>query len=80
MISELLGRGVARIVASEISLERARQVREGHAAAPLEVRLVEPGDQRIFDEPCDGEPHPIWPDRSRRIIDGLIADRWHERR
>ncbi len=53
MISELLGRGVARIVASEISPERARQVREAHATAPLEVRLVEPGDQGIFDEPCD---------------------------
>lgn len=50
MISELLARGVARIVASEISPARLEQIPKDPR---LEVRLVEAGDTSIFDEPCD---------------------------
>ena len=34
---------------------------------------------RLADE-LARQPHPIWPGRSRQIIDGLLAARWHERR
>jgi len=53
MIEELLTRSVARIVASEISPERAQVVRETHPDARLEVRIVELGDPWIFDQQCD---------------------------
>jgi glutamate dehydrogenase/leucine dehydrogenase len=53
MIGELLARGVARVVASEISPERARSVREMYPDPRVEIREVEPGDLGIFSEKCD---------------------------
>jgi glutamate dehydrogenase/leucine dehydrogenase len=53
MIDELLARGVARIVASEISRPRVEQLTSRKHDARLEIRPVEPGDLSIFDQPCD---------------------------
>ena len=53
MIDELLQRKVARIVASEIDPQRRDQLLARHQGAPLEVRLVERGDDSIVGEPCD---------------------------
>ncbi len=53
MIGFLLERGVSRIVASEISLERVETVRRTHEDPRLEVRHVPADDLSIFSEPCD---------------------------
>ncbi len=55
MIGDLLAAGVAGIVASEISSERATWVRTRYADAGgrLEVRVVERGDHSILGEACD---------------------------
>jgi glutamate dehydrogenase/leucine dehydrogenase len=53
MIRELLARGVASIVASEISESRVAQVRETYPDPRLELRLVGMDDSSIFDEACD---------------------------
>lgn len=53
MIELLLQRGVARIVASDVSEASVRAVRERFAGAPLELGAVSPGDRGIFAEPCD---------------------------
>lgn len=53
MIPLLLERGVAKVVAADVSAEVARVVAQQYAGAPLEVRLVAPGDREILAEPCD---------------------------
>ena len=53
MIGELLARGVARVVASEISAERRAELLERFAGSPVEIRLAAPGDDAILAEPCD---------------------------
>jgi len=53
MIGELLARGAARIVASEISPDRARAVREMHPDPRVEIRDVTADDLGIFSEKCD---------------------------
>lgn len=53
MIGHLLERGVARVVASEISAERVDRVRATYPDERLELRHVAGDDLSIFDEPCD---------------------------
>ncbi|EDM80765.1 Bcd [Plesiocystis pacifica SIR-1] len=57
MMEELLARGVAKIVATDINAERLDQLRaqfaEAGAGARVELRLSERGDLSIFAEPCD---------------------------
>jgi glutamate dehydrogenase/leucine dehydrogenase len=53
MIGELLQRGVAAIVASELSLERRAQLIQQFAGAPLALTPAEPGDNSILAAPCD---------------------------
>ncbi|HEY8377274.1 MAG TPA: Glu/Leu/Phe/Val dehydrogenase dimerization domain-containing protein, partial [Nannocystis sp.] len=53
MIGELLQRGVAAIVASELSPERRAQLAAQYAGAPLTLVPAEPGDNRILAEECD---------------------------
>jgi glutamate dehydrogenase/leucine dehydrogenase len=53
MIGELLARGVARIVASEISKERIAELEGSIRDARLSLRHVMPDDLSIFDEPAD---------------------------
>ncbi len=52
MIGDLLDRG-ASVVATELSRERADELRSLHAGKPVEIRLVEPHDASIFSEECD---------------------------
>ena len=53
MIPLLLGKGVARVVASEISPERHDALLDTFAGQPVEVRLTHWGNHDIFAEPCD---------------------------
>ncbi len=53
MIGMLLEKGVRSIIASELSLDARAALLDCYADAPLEVRLVEPGDVSILAEPCD---------------------------
>jgi len=53
MISELLARGVAKIVGADVSAAAVRAVRERHPGERLQLRVVTPGDQEILAEPCD---------------------------
>jgi glutamate dehydrogenase/leucine dehydrogenase len=53
MIAELVQRGVARVVACDISEEQVARARARFADAPVDVRVVAPGDTSIFAEPCD---------------------------
>lgn len=53
MISELLARGVAKIVGADVSSTAVRAVRERHPGDRLQLRVVAPGDQEILAEPCD---------------------------
>ena len=53
MIPLLLERGVARVVASEISAERRAVLLDRFAGEPVEVRLAASGDDAILCEPCD---------------------------
>jgi glutamate dehydrogenase/leucine dehydrogenase len=53
MIGELLDRGVAHVLASEIDPNRRAELLARFAGAPLEIRLSPPGDASILAEPCD---------------------------
>ncbi len=53
MIGELLQRGVAAIVASELSPERRAQLAQQFAGAPLTLTAAEPGDNSVLANPCD---------------------------
>lgn len=53
MVEELLGRGVERIVAADVSEGVVRAVRERFGSERLKVEVITPGDQRILAEPCD---------------------------
>lgn len=53
MIAELLSRGAARIVATDVDAERCRAVEGAHDAGRVTVRHVAPNDTTIFAEPCD---------------------------
>jgi glutamate dehydrogenase/leucine dehydrogenase len=53
MIGELLQRGVAAIVASELSAERRAQLAQQFAGAPLTLAAAEPGDDSVLATPCD---------------------------
>lgn len=53
MVGFLLERGVASIVAADISEERVAAARKRHADEPVELRLVEPGNHDVLAEPCD---------------------------
>ena len=53
MLKMLCERGVARVVACDVDPEALAQVKAEPPAAPLELRLVELGDFRIFSERAD---------------------------
>ncbi|MDP6977651.1 MAG: Glu/Leu/Phe/Val dehydrogenase dimerization domain-containing protein [Myxococcota bacterium] len=53
MIERLFEAGVARVVASEIDEERCRMLAARYPGHFLEIRHARPGDQAIFEEPCD---------------------------
>lgn len=53
MIGELLQRGVASVVASELSPERRAELAQQFAGAPLELLAAEAGDNRVLALPCD---------------------------
>lgn len=53
MIDELLARGAAKIVATEINDQRRAALLDRHAGKPVEIREVAPGDDSILAEPCD---------------------------
>ena len=53
MIPMLFERGVARIVASEISAEQRWALESAYEGQPLEIRAAHPGDAEILAEACD---------------------------
>jgi glutamate dehydrogenase/leucine dehydrogenase len=53
MIAELLQRGVAGVVASEISLDRRAELVQQFAGAPVSLTPAQPGDDSILATPCD---------------------------
>ncbi len=53
MIGRLLDKGVAKILATEISQESRETLLDLYGDRALEVRKVEPGDDSILAEPCD---------------------------
>lgn len=58
MIEELIGRGCARVVATEISADRCAEVERrltevGRGDTVVEIRPTQAGDRSIFAEPCD---------------------------
>ncbi len=53
MIPMLLEKGVARILASEISAEQRWALESAYEGQPLELRAARPGETEILAEPCD---------------------------
>lgn len=53
MVRLLLERGVARVVAVDVSETHVQSVRRASANPRLEVSVVEPGDARILSQQCD---------------------------
>jgi glutamate dehydrogenase/leucine dehydrogenase len=53
MIGELVERGAARIVATDISDAALAAASQRFAGAPVELELVNPGDDDILRRPCD---------------------------
>jgi leucine dehydrogenase len=53
MIAELLKRKVAKIIGSDINAVAIEKVKHQYSTAPLDLRLVEPGDYSILTEPGD---------------------------
>ncbi|MBV1857026.1 MAG: hypothetical protein KUG77_01350 [Nannocystaceae bacterium] len=53
MMSALLERGVASIVASDINESRIAELRSRFEGAPVELRHCSPDDLSIFETPCD---------------------------
>jgi glutamate dehydrogenase/leucine dehydrogenase len=53
MIPLLLDRGVAGIIAADISPERRTALLDTYAGRPLDIRLIRPGDLNVLAEPCD---------------------------
>lgn len=53
MLDELLKRRIGRAIASDISRERLDELARRYAGAPVELRLLPPGDASILAEPCD---------------------------
>lgn len=53
MLPLLLDRGVAKVIAADVSAEAARVLTHQYAGAPVQIRTVTPGDREIFAEPCD---------------------------
>jgi len=53
LIRQLLERGAARVVASEIDPERRAALLDVFAGRPVEMRAAEPDNMEILAEPCD---------------------------
>lgn len=53
MIDELVLRGVAKVIVTELSAERCAELRARHPEGVVEVRNVAAEDRSIFAEPCD---------------------------
>jgi glutamate dehydrogenase/leucine dehydrogenase len=53
MLSLLLERGVARVVAAEVSAEAVRLLTHKYPADRVRIKAVAPGDLEILAEPCD---------------------------
>jgi glutamate dehydrogenase/leucine dehydrogenase len=53
MLSLLLERGVARVVAAEVSEEAVRTLSLRYPTERVSIRAVSPGDREILAEPCD---------------------------
>ncbi|MGB1014781.1 MAG: Glu/Leu/Phe/Val dehydrogenase dimerization domain-containing protein [Nannocystaceae bacterium] len=53
MIGELLARGAAQVVATDISEPRCEEVRKRFTGQPVEIRCVAPDDCKIFGHACD---------------------------
>ncbi len=53
MNGRLFDKGVARIMATDLSPERRDELLDHFGDRPLDVRLVEPGDVAVLAEPCD---------------------------
>jgi len=53
MIDELVQRGCARVIATEISEGRCAEVRARHSGSVVEIRHTASGDRSIFEEECD---------------------------
>lgn len=53
MIDELLARGVAKVIATEISTERCVELGARYPFGVVEIRHVAADDDSIFGEPCD---------------------------
>ncbi|MEZ4451528.1 MAG: Glu/Leu/Phe/Val dehydrogenase dimerization domain-containing protein [Nannocystaceae bacterium] len=53
MLDELLLRGIGKAIASDISQERLDELGRRYQGAPVELRLLPPGDASILAEPCD---------------------------
>jgi glutamate dehydrogenase/leucine dehydrogenase len=53
LIGELVERGAAQVVATEVNAEQCSAVGARFAGAPVSVRHVPPGDLSVFAEECD---------------------------
>lgn len=53
MIGDLRARGVVRIVGADVDPERVGAVSRLHPGAPLDLRVVAPGDASVMATPCD---------------------------
>jgi len=53
MLSELLARGVAKVIGADVSTSVVRAVRERHPSERVQLRVVASGDQEILSEACD---------------------------
>jgi len=78
MMSALLERGVASIVASDINEARLAELRSRFDGAPIEFRLCAPDDLSIFDTPCDiFAPNALGgvlnPDTTERLRTGIVC-------
>jgi glutamate dehydrogenase/leucine dehydrogenase len=53
MIDDLLGKGVGRVIATDIDAARCEELRAIYEGRPVEIRGVVRGDDSILGEPCD---------------------------
>jgi glutamate dehydrogenase/leucine dehydrogenase len=53
MIDELVKRGCAKVIATEISEDRCAEIRARHSGSVVEIRHTVAGDRSIFEQECD---------------------------
>ncbi len=74
MIGDLLERKVKRVIGADLDEIAVKRVRERFTGAPLELRVVKPGNMAVLSEECDVlAPNAVGAILNPRTIPGLRA-------